>query len=83
MHDIQVDQYVIDYILQNGRDYRVSTSCGGPVIVPVEMKSPKESDLKVKVGSNTLYISRVQARYIRRITMDMLDYSRYDSCPVF
>ena len=82
MHDIQVDQPVIDYILQNKRDYRVSTSCGGPVIVPIEMKSPKESDLKVKVGQNTLYIS-VQARYISRVTVDMLDRSRYESCSVF
>lgn len=83
MHDIQVDQRVIDYILQNKRDYRVSTSCGGPVIVPVEMKSPKESDLRVVVGQNTLYISRVQARYISRVTVDMLDRSRYESCSVF
>ncbi|KQM12330.1 hypothetical protein AOA80_02720 [Methanomassiliicoccales archaeon RumEn M1] len=83
MHDIQVDQSVIDYILQNKRDYRVSTSCGGPVIVPVEMKSPKDSDLRVKVGQNTLYISRVQARYISRVTADMLDRSRYESCSVF
>jgi hypothetical protein len=83
MHDIQVEQPVIDYILQNKRDYRVSTSCGGPVIVPIEMKSPKESDLKVKVGHNILYISRVQARYINRVTMDMLDRARYESCSVF
>ena len=37
-------------------------------IVPVEMKSPKDSDLRVKVGQNTLYISRVQAWYISRVT---------------
>lgn len=83
MHDIQVEQPVIDYILQNKRDYRVSTSCGGPVLVPIEMKSPKESDLKVKVGHNILYISRVQARYINCVTMDMLDRARYESCSVF
>jgi hypothetical protein len=83
MNDIQVDQGVIDYILENKRDYRVSTSCGGPVIVPIEMKRPKESDLKVKVGANILYISRVQARYIDRVTMDMLDSARYESCSVF
>jgi hypothetical protein len=83
MNKIEVDQAVIDYIISNKRDYRVSTSCGGPVIVPVEMKAPKESDLKVKVGQNILYISRVQARYIARVTMEMLDAARYESCSVF
>lgn len=83
MQSIQVDQEVIDFILKNKRDYRVSTSCSGPVIVPVEVKPPKESDLRVKVGINTLYISRVQARYIDRVTPDMLDETRYQSCSVF
>jgi len=83
MNKIEVDQAVIDYINKNKRDYRVSTSCGGPVIVPIEVKPPKETDLKVKVGSNILYISRVQARYIVRVTMDMLDAARYESCPAF
>ena len=57
--------------------------CSGPVIVPVEVKPPKETDIKVKVGANTLYISKVQARYIDRVTPDMLDESRYQSCSVF
>jgi hypothetical protein len=83
MQSIQVDQEVIDFILKNKRDYRVSTSCSGPVIVPVEVKAPKETDLRVKVGEHTLYISRVQARYIDRVTSDMLDESRYQNCSVF
>lgn len=83
MYKIAVDQEVIDYILQNKGDYRVSTSCGGPVIVPVAIKPPKESDYRVKVGENVLYISRVQARYISRVTADMLDEARYRSCTVF
>jgi hypothetical protein len=83
MQDIQVDKEVIDFILKNKRDYRVSTSCSGPVIVPTTVKPSKETDLKVKVGSYTLYISRVQARYINRVTPDMLDESRYENCSVF
>jgi hypothetical protein len=48
------------------------------------MKSPKDSDLRVKAGSQTLYISRVQARYIDRVTMDMLfDPSRVSSCVMY
>ena len=83
MQRITVDQEVIDFILRNKRDYRVSTSCSGPVIVPTTVKSPKETDLKVKVGQNTLYISRVQARYIDRVTPDMLDESKLESCSLF
>lgn len=83
MQSIAVDQEVIDFIVRNKRDYRVSTSCSGPVIVPITVKPPKETDLKVKVGSNILYISRVQARYINRVTPDMLDESRLESCSAF
>ena len=83
MQSIQVDQEVIDFILRNKRDYRVSTSCSGPVIVPIEIKPPKDTDLRIKIGTNTLYISRVQARYIDRVTPDMLDESKYRSCSVF
>jgi hypothetical protein len=83
MQSISVDQEVIDYIQKNKRDYRVSTSCSGPVIVPTSVKAPKETDLKVKVGNNILYISRVQARYINRVTPDMLDGSRLESCSAF
>lgn len=83
MQRITVDQDVIDFILRNRKDYRVSTSCSGAVIVPTDVKPPKETDLKVKVGDYTLYISRVQARYIDRVTYDMLDGSRLESCSLF
>jgi hypothetical protein len=83
MHSISVDQEVIDFVKANKRDYRVSTSCSGPVIVPITVKPPKETDLKVHIGENTLYISRVQARYIDRVTQDMLDESRTENCSAF
>jgi hypothetical protein len=84
MSNIEVDPEVIDYIRRTGKDYRVSTDCSGPVILPVDLKSPKESDLRIKVGSNTLYISRVQARYLDRVTMDMLyDPSRRLNCYLY
>ena len=72
MSEISVDQQVLDFIKKEGKDYRVSTDCSGPVLLPTEMKPPKSSDIKIVVGKNTLYISRVQARYIDRVTMDML-----------
>ena len=72
MSDIEVDQAVKDYILKTGRDFRLSTTCSGQVILPLEVKPAKESDIKVKIGKNTLFISRVQARYIDRVTMEMM-----------
>lgn len=83
MSQIEVDQEVIDFILKNDQDYRVSTSCSGPVVVPITLKAPKTTDLQVKVGEHTLYISKVQARYISRVTSDMLDEMRYLTCSVF
>ena len=79
-----MDQAVIDYIIKSGRDYRVSTDCSGPVLMPTEMKPPKESDLRVQAGKHTLFISRVQARYIDRVSLDMLyDPSRRISCTLY
>jgi hypothetical protein len=72
MNEIEVDQMVKDYILKSGKDFRLSTTCSGPVILPLEVKPAKENDIKVKIGKNTLFISRVQARYIDRVTMDMM-----------
>lgn len=83
MSDIVVEQAVVDFILKNKKNFRVSTSCSGPVVVPTDMKPPKESDLQVKIGDFVLYISRVQARYISKVTADMLDPSRYMSCSLY
>ena len=83
MVQIEVDQEVIDFILKNDQDYRVSTSCSGPAVVPVSIKPPKNTDLQIPVGSHTLYISIVQARYVSRITPDMLDEMRYKTCYLF
>jgi hypothetical protein len=83
MQSIAVDQEVIDFVKENKRDYRVSTSCSGPVIVPTSVKPPKDTDIRVRIGEFTLYISRVQARYINRVTPDMLDQSRLESCSAF
>lgn len=81
---ITVDDDVKQLIMSEGRDYRVCTSCTGPALVPTTVKGPKESDIKIPIGNNILYISMVQARYINRVTMDMYyDEEEIDSCPVF
>lgn len=72
MSEIAVDDSVKNFIIQNGQDYRICTSCSGPVMLPVSLRSPKSSDIVIKVGNHALYISRVQARYIRKVTTDMI-----------
>jgi len=84
MKDITIEQEVVDYITQRGIDFRLSTSCYGPVIVPLEVKPAKESDLRFQVNGNTLFVSKVQARYIDRITQRMIgDIAYLRSCSVF
>ncbi len=81
---ITVDENVKKRILTEGRDYRVCTACTGAALVPTTVKPSKANDIKIPVGDNFLYISAVQARYISRVTMDML-YDRNDItyCPAF
>ena len=84
MSEIEVDPEVIEYIKRCNKDFRVSTDCSGPVMLPTEIKPPKDSDLQVQVGENTLFVSRIQARYIDRVTMDMLyDPSRRLNCYLY
>jgi len=68
-----VDDEVKDFINREDRDFRVCTSCSGPVLVPLDMARAKSSDIEIKVGDNTLFVSIVMARYTRRIDRSMLD----------
>lgn len=82
MVDIIVDDDVKNLILEEKRDYRVCTACRGPALVPTTVKPIKPSDVEIPVGDYTLYISAVQADYIRRVSIDML-YDEKDiyTCP--
>jgi hypothetical protein len=80
---ITVDDAVRELIIKEGQDYRVCTACSGPVLVPITMKPPKGSDIVIPIGDNHLYVSVVQASYLRRITIDMTyDPDRMFSCEV-
>ena len=82
--EITVSEEVRQHILASKHDFRVCTACMGPALVSTEVKPSKESDIKIPVGDYTLFISRVQAPYIREVTMDMLyDEEEIDSCPAF
>lgn len=71
-HTIYVTDDVRSYILQRKRDFRVSTACSGPILLPTSVKPPKATDLRVSVGDYTVYISKYQARHIDSIHKGMI-----------
>ena len=81
--DVIIDEAVKEFIVSEGIDYRLCTTCSGPALVPTLIKPPKDSDFRIPVSDNlTLYISRVQAGYVRHITMDLVyDPEKIFSCP--
>jgi len=68
-----IDEKVRAYIRKNGKDFRLSTSPDGPVLLPLGEISPKPSDIKILVGSNILYVSKLQAKYIKKIDWPMVE----------
>jgi hypothetical protein len=73
-HSIFVDEEVIKYIQERNTDFRISTSCGGPVLLPISYKPPKSTDLVVKAGERVIYISMYQMKYIDHIHMGLVPY---------
>ena len=69
---IYVTDDVRSYVLQRKRDFRVSTACSGPILLPTSIKPAKATDLQVPVGDYTVYISKYQARYIDSIHRGMI-----------
>ncbi|MDI9395513.1 MAG: hypothetical protein QM426_08910 [Euryarchaeota archaeon] len=68
-----IDEKVRAYIRKSGQDFRLSTSPEGPVLLPLGEISPKPSDMKILLGSNILYVSKLQAKYIKKIDWPMLE----------
>ena len=69
---IVVTEEVEAYITERGCNFRVCTTCGGPVLLSTDVKPPKPNDLELYVGDQILYVSVYQAPYIDRIDMDMV-----------
>ena len=68
-----IDEKVRAYIRKSGQDFRLSTSPEGPVLLPLGEITPKPSDMKILLGSNILYVSKLQAKYIKKIDWPMLE----------
>jgi len=65
---------VIEYINRRNCDFRICTSCGGPILLSTRVKPPKRSDLLLKAGNHTIYISIHQARFLHSIRMEMIPF---------
>jgi hypothetical protein len=70
-----IDEKVRAYIRKSGQDFRLSTSPEGPVLLPLGSAAPKSSDLKILIGGNVLYISKLQAKYIKKVDWPMVEKS--------
>lgn len=74
--EFTIDEKVRAYIRKSGQDFRLSTSPEGPVLIPLDEDDdtyPKPSDLKILIGSNVLYVSKLQAKYIQKIEWPMVE----------
>jgi hypothetical protein len=73
-HDIRITREVLDYIAQRKSDFRISTSCGGPILLPVSIKPPKPTDLQIPAGDYVIFVSIHQARYLSSVQMGMVPF---------
>ena len=74
LREITVVPEVIEYINRRGCDFRICTSCGGPILLPTRVKPPKKTDLLLRAGNQTIYVSVHQARFLNSIHMDMIPF---------
>jgi hypothetical protein len=69
---IPIAPEIAEYIRSRSSDLRVATTCEGPLIFSIKIAPPKATDLVQMVGDRKLYISAVQAPYIKIIDSRML-----------
>ncbi len=69
---LKITQEMEEYILARSTDQRVATTCEGPLMFSIKISPPKTTDQVISVGGRKVYISAVQAPYIRVIDDKML-----------
>jgi len=69
---IEVSDEVKQYVLDKKRNFRICTSCGGPILLSTSVKPPKSSDIEIYVEDYIIYVSMYQARFMDTINMDMI-----------
>jgi hypothetical protein len=70
--EIAVSNEVRRYLATQPCDYRICTSCGGPILLPVSVKRPKPTDIRIPMGNRTLFVSRFQAPFLDLIDGEMI-----------
>ena len=71
--NIIVDKEIKELINREDRDFRICTSCSGPVLIPTDFVPPKSNDIKIHIGEHILFLSLIQARFTRRIHKSLVD----------
>jgi len=61
-----------EYIRARSTDLRVATTCEGPLMFSVRISPPKETDHVIVLGERRVYVSAVQAPYLKVIDAGML-----------
>jgi hypothetical protein len=74
MSEISIVPEVIEYINKRDCDFRICTSCGGPILLPIRVKAPKKTDLLLRAGNHMIYVSVHQARFLHSIRLDMIPF---------
>jgi hypothetical protein len=74
LSEVVIVPEVIEYINKRDCDFRICTSCGGPILLPTRIKPPKRSDLLIRAGNHTIYVSVHQARFLHSISMEMIPF---------
>lgn len=69
---IYVSEDVRSYIARRDCDFRVCTTCGGPILLSVDVKPPKSTDYEIFVEGHTIYVSMYQIRFLDRIDATMI-----------
>jgi hypothetical protein len=77
---ITLTDEVKQYLATQACDFRVCTSCGGPILLPATIKRPKPTDIILRMDDRILYISRYQAPFLSSIDREMIPryVRRYD-----
>jgi hypothetical protein len=69
---IKIAPEMVEYVRARSTDLRVATTCEGPLMFSVKISPPKDTDHVIVAGERKVYVSAVQAPYIKVIDDRML-----------
>ena len=69
---IKITPEMEEYIRARSTDLRIATTCEGPIMFSIKISQPKATDHVILVGERKVYVSSVQAPYIKSIDARML-----------